>query len=126
MLIRLCSRWKTTGLRNWISGALRIIRQSSGTGGNSQSDSETADLVARSLIAKVCKIREGPEYDEAVRTGKAYWLSVLANRPDDRAKKRSDQALSKLLGMQAMMTGRKMSRKENLMRMIRDTFTRCH
>jgi hypothetical protein len=89
-------------------------------------DSETADLVARSLIAKVCKIREGPEYDEAVRTGKAYWLSVLANRPDDRAKKRSDQALSKLLGMQAMMIGRKMSRKENLMRTIRDTFTRRH
>lgn len=89
-------------------------------------DSETADLVARSLIAKVCKIREGPEYDEAVRAGKTYWLSVLANRPDDRAKKKSDKALSKLLGMQAMMTGRKMSRKENLMRTIRDTFTRRH
>ena len=82
--------------------------------------------MARSLIAKVCKIREGAEYDEAVRAGKAYWLSVLTNRPDDRAKKKSDKALSNLLGMQAMMTGRKMSRKENLMRAIRDTFTRRH
>ncbi len=63
--------------------------------------------MARSLIAKVCKIREGPEYDEAVRTGKAYWLSVLANRPDQAAKKQSDQALSKLLKCRVEIAGGK-------------------
>ena len=83
-------------------------------------------MVARSLIAKVCKIREGPEYDEAVRTGKAYWLSVLANRPDDRAKKRSDQALSNLLKCRVEIAGRKKSRTENLKRAIYDTFTCRH
>ena len=82
--------------------------------------------MARSLIAKVCKIREGPAYDEAVRAGKAYWLSVLANQPDDRAKKRSDQALSNLLKCQVEIAGRKKSRTENLKRAIYDTITRRH
>ena len=82
--------------------------------------------MARSLIAKVCKIREGPAYDEAVRAGKTYWLSVLANRPDDRAKKRSDQALSKLLKCRVEIAGRKKSRTENLKRAIYDTITRRH
>ncbi len=81
--------------------------------------------MARSLIAKVCKIREGPEYDEAVRTGKAYWLSVLADRPDHTAKKKHDKAMSALLKCQFEMTGRKTRRSmiENLKRAIHDTIT---
>ena len=130
MLIRLCSRWKTTGLRNWISGVLRILRQSGGTGGHTSSanDIETADLVTKSLIAKVSRIRSGPEYEAAVKTGIQYWLSVLTDRPDLTAKKRHDKAMSALLKCQFEMTSRKTHRSmiENLKRAIYDTFTPRH
>jgi hypothetical protein len=125
--LKSCSKWKTCGLRKWISGALRILRRNGGTGGSTSSanDIETADLVTKSLIAKVSRVRSGPEYEAAVKTGIQYWLSVLADRPDLTAKKRHDKAMSALLRCQFEMTGRKTRRSmiENLKRAIHDAFT---
>ena len=122
MSIRSCLKWRTCGLRKWISGALRILRQSGGTGGSTSSanDIETADLVAKSLIDKVSRVRSGPEYEAAVKTGIQYWLSVLADKPDLAAKKRHDKAMSALLKCQFEMTGRKTRRSmiEKLKRMV--------
>lgn len=88
-------------------------------------DIETADLVTKSLIAKVSRVRSGPEYDAAVKTGIQYWLSVLADRPDPTAKKKHDKAMSALLKCQFEMTGRKTRRRmiENLKRAVYDTIT---
>lgn len=85
-------------------------------------------MVAKGIIAKVSKVRAGPEYDAAVGTGTAYWLSVLADKPDLAAKRKHDKAMSALLKCQFEMTGRKTRRSmiENLKRAIHDTITSRH
>ncbi len=84
--------------------------------------------MARSLIAKVSRVRSGSEYDAAVKTGIQYWLSVLADKPDLAAKRKHDKAMSALLKCQFEMTGRKTRRSmiENLKRAIHDTITSRH
>lgn len=88
--------------------------------------SDSAETIARTLIAKVSKARAGPEYEAAVMAAAVYWDTVMDGEPRPEAKEAADQALSKLLGMRAGMTGRKKSRTENLKRAIYDTFTRRH
>lgn len=88
--------------------------------------SDSAETIARTLIAKVSKARDGPEYEAAVQAAAIYWDTVMDGEPRPEAKKAADQALSKLLKCQAEMTGRKKSRTENLKRAIYDTFTRSH
>jgi hypothetical protein len=86
-------------------------------------DSKTADLVARSLIAKVCKIREGPEYDQAVLAGAIYWQSVMTGRPHPAAKQLFDSTMSTLTGQNVTVQLKRKSRTETLKRALYDTFT---
>lgn len=80
-------------------------------------------MVAKGIIAKVSKVRAGPEYDAAVGTGTAYWLTVMAGKPDAAAKQRFDEAMSVLIGCRVAVLLKRKTRIENLKRAINDTFT---
>lgn len=59
--------------------------------------------------------RGSPEYDEAVEAGALYWASVISGRPDPVAKESADQALSRLLGCKASVSGRRQTWKDKIL-----------
>jgi len=51
--------------------------------------------------------KRGPDYDAAVLAGADYWETVLAGRPTEELKQIADDALSKLIGCNVHVTGRR-------------------
>jgi ribulose bisphosphate carboxylase small subunit len=78
-----------------------------------------ANEIARTIIARLPGIKAGPEYDEAIRTGTAYWETVLAGRPNTAEKQAADEALSRLLRCDAQVSGRRIGLIEKVSRAIR-------
>jgi hypothetical protein len=75
-----------------------------------------AEQIATSVIAKILTEQSGPAYEEAVRAGAAYWRLVLDGKDATAAKQEADEALSRLLGCTAQVSGRKLSWKEKIAR----------
>ncbi len=65
-----------------------------------------ADSISRNLVQKLTAKR-GPDYDAAVLAGADYWETVLAGRPNEELKQIADDALSKLIGCNVHVTGRR-------------------
>ena len=68
-----------------------------------------ANEIAVKLTAKFAKTSIEPDYEDAIEKGTRYWETVLIGRPDPAAKEASDKALSKLLGCDARISGRKLT-----------------
>ena len=78
--------------------------------------------IARALISKLTKTTSGPEYEEAVQTGAAYWLQVLQGQDSQATKQAHDVAMSRLLGCTAHIEGRRLGLKEKIEKDLRENF----
>jgi hypothetical protein len=68
-----------------------------------------ANEIAVKLTAQFARTSTGPDYDDAIEKGTRYWETVLTGRPNPAAKEASDKALSRLLGCDARISGRKLT-----------------
>lgn len=80
-----------------------------------------AEDLARGIIGKLTPIETGPEYDEAVQAGSLYWLHVLKGKDLAEAKRAADEALSRLLGCRAEISGKKRTLRERLFEKFHDS-----
>ena len=78
--------------------------------------------ISRALISKITKTTSGPEYEEAVTTGAAYWLQVLQGQDSQATKQAHDAAMSRLLGCTANVEGRRLGLKERIAKDLRENF----
>lgn len=85
-----------------------------------------ANEIAKAIIAKLTEVSSGPEYDEAVQAGTAYWELVLSGKDATAAKQTNDAALSRLLGCSARVHGRKLTARELIWKTIHDSITARH
>ncbi len=74
--------------------------------------------IATQLIGKITSPTPGPDYERAIETAALYWDSVLAGRPDPKAKAAADRALSHLLGCRAEVRGRRLGLKDKIWRVM--------
>jgi hypothetical protein len=75
-----------------------------------------ANEIAVKLIANITSNTTGQEYEDAVKKGARYWEMVLAGRPSPASKEESDLALSRLLGCDAGISGRKLTWTDRILR----------
>ena len=68
------------------------------------------------IIAKVSQTTSGSSYEDAVQKGTVYWELVLAGKDATAAKQAADEALSRLMGCTAHVSGRKLTWKETVLR----------
>ncbi len=85
-----------------------------------------ANDISRSIISTLSRATSGPAYEEAIRTGAIYWGLVLDGKDSVQAKQEHDEALSKLLGCEVLISGRKFGLKEKILRAFHDSTSARH